>query len=53
MKEWWNEKDFIKVIPEKIIIEDMSFTETVEMINKDILEHSVYTADRGIELDIN
>lgn len=36
MKEWWHEKDFIKIIPEKIISEEMSLKSTVEMIIDDI-----------------
>lgn len=36
MQKWWNEKDFIEIIPEKIILQDMSLTDTVEMILKDI-----------------
>lgn len=36
MKKWWKEKDFIKVIPEKVILADMSVTDAVEMIYNDI-----------------
>ena len=37
MRRWWNEKDYIKIIPEKIITKDMSFSETVDMIFNDVL----------------
>ena len=36
MLKWWNEKDFIEIIPEKIITQDISLTNTVEMIIRDI-----------------
>ncbi len=36
MQKWWNEKDFIEVIPEKIISQDISLLNTVEMIIRDI-----------------
>lgn len=38
MRRWWNEKDFIGIIPEKTITKDMSFSETVDMIFNDVLE---------------
>lgn len=37
MRRWWNEKDFIGIIPEKIITKDMSFSETADMIFNDVL----------------
>lgn len=36
MQKWWNEKDFIEIIPEKIISQDISLSNTVEMVLKDI-----------------
>ena len=38
MKKWWNEKDFITIIPEKIIRNNLSAADTVEMIYKDIAQ---------------
>lgn len=32
MRRWWKEKDFIQIIPEKIITRDMELIDTVEMI---------------------
>lgn len=34
MQRWWQEKDYIGMIPEKIITKDMSLTNVVEMILK-------------------
>ena len=39
-KKWWHEKDYIGIIPEKVISQDMSLTNTVEMILKDILHYN-------------
>lgn len=36
MKQWWNEKDFIKIIEEKILAQELSIDETVDIIIKDI-----------------
>ena len=36
MQKWWNEKDFIEIIPEKVISQDISLSNTVEMIIRDI-----------------
>ena len=36
MKQWWNEKDLIITIPEKIITKDFSLEETVQMIYSDV-----------------
>lgn len=33
MRRWWKEKDFIRIIPEKIITKDISVSETVAMIS--------------------
>ena len=38
MKQWWNEKDFIKIIEEKILAQELSIDETVDIIIKDIAE---------------
>lgn len=38
MRRWWKEKDFIGIIPEKIITKDMSLSETVDMIFNDVSE---------------
>lgn len=32
MREWWKEKDFIGIIPEKIITKNSSVSDTVDMI---------------------
>lgn len=32
MRRWWNEKDFIDLIPEKIITKDLSISDTIDMI---------------------
>ena len=32
MKRWWKEKDFMNIIPEKIITKDLSISDTVDMI---------------------
>lgn len=32
MRKWWKEKDFINIIPEKIITENLSVSDTVDMI---------------------
>lgn len=32
MRRWWREKDFINIIPEKIITKDISLSDTVDMI---------------------
>lgn len=32
MRRWWIEKDFIDIIPEKIITKDLSVSDTVDMI---------------------
>ena len=38
MKRWWKEKDYIRIIPEKIITQDVSITDAVDMIFKDVME---------------
>ena len=38
MAKWWNEKDFLEIIPEKVISKDESLTETIELILQDISE---------------
>lgn len=37
MRRWWNEKDFIGIIPEKIFTEDVSLENAVEIIIRDVL----------------
>ncbi|MBD5455170.1 MAG: kinase [Lachnospiraceae bacterium] len=32
MRRWWKEKDFIRIIPEKIVTKDFSISDTVNMI---------------------
>lgn len=32
MRRWWKEKDFIDIIPEKVITKDLSVSDTVDMI---------------------
>lgn len=32
MRRWWKEKDFIDIIPEKVINKDLSVSDTVDMI---------------------
>jgi hypothetical protein len=36
MKQWWNDKDFIEIIEEKILSQELSIEETVDIIIKDI-----------------
>ena len=36
MKRWWKEKDYIGIIPEKLITADYSMDKTVEMIFQDV-----------------
>lgn len=36
MRRWWNEKDFIKIIPEKVFHQDISLEDAVNIICKDI-----------------
>lgn len=36
MKKWWHEKDFIEIIPERVISKDMTLENVVEMIINDI-----------------
>lgn len=37
MRDWWREKDFINIIPEKRLTEQMSFSEVVSKIYKDLV----------------
>lgn len=32
MRRWWKEKDFIHIIPEKILVRDLSISDTVDII---------------------
>lgn len=34
MRRWWKEKDFINIIPEKVITPNLSISDTVDMICK-------------------
>lgn len=36
MREWWNDKDYLRYIPEKAITEDMSADDIINMILHDI-----------------
>lgn len=36
MRKWWNEKDFIGIIPEKVLKQEISFEEAVNIIFRDI-----------------
>ena len=36
MREWWNDKDYLRYIPEKTITEDMSADDIINMILHDI-----------------
>lgn len=37
MRKWWNAKDFITSIPERIITKDMSLEKTIELIYEDVM----------------
>lgn len=39
MRRWWVEKDYMKVIPEKILTKEIGFDEAVEMIFRDVGEN--------------
>lgn len=41
MRGWWKEKDFIGMIPEKVLTKEMGFDETVEMIYREVSTGSV------------
>lgn len=36
MKEWWLEKDFMKIIPEKLLGKELTIEEIVSLIINDI-----------------
>ena len=36
MRDWWNDKDYLRYIPEKAITEDMSADDIINMILHDI-----------------
>lgn len=38
MQRWWKEKDWLKIIPEKVISADMTQADTEEMIYQDIVK---------------
>lgn len=37
MKRWWKEKDYIEIIPEKILTKELDLSETVDMIYHDVM----------------
>jgi len=39
MKNWWNEKDYIGIISEKIITADLSLDRTVDMIFNEVINY--------------
>ncbi|MBR3691577.1 MAG: kinase [Clostridia bacterium] len=41
MKRWWKEKDYINIIPERIITKEESLSDTVDMIYSLVLEESI------------
>lgn len=41
MRRWWNEKDFINFIPEHIITEEDSLSDTVDMIFRQVSGHYI------------
>lgn len=38
MRRWWKEKDFINIIPERILTKDINFSDTVDMIYRMVSE---------------
>lgn len=38
MRSWWNEKDYMNIIPEKTLTKDLNFNETVELIYSDVIK---------------
>ena len=38
MRDWWLERDYMGVIPEKTITADMTLADTIRMIQQDIEE---------------
>ena len=36
MRSWWNEKDYISFLPEKIFSSDLTLDDEIEIILKDI-----------------
>lgn len=37
MRRWWNEKDFIGIIPEKLLTKEISLEEAVELIYREVM----------------
>jgi hypothetical protein len=37
MRSWWNEKDFIQKIPERMLTKEMKLDQTIEFIYKEVL----------------
>lgn len=44
IRRWWNEKDYVGMIPEKTITKDMSLDDAVELIEKAIQHKPNYSA---------
>lgn len=38
MKQWWKEKDYIGIIPEKIVAKDFGLEDTVDLIYHDVMQ---------------
>ena len=38
MRNWWKEKDYINIIPERILTKDIGFSDTVDMIYQIVSE---------------
>ena len=45
MRLWWKEKDWIGIIPEKILKEDISLEDAVEIIMRDITDLNIVPAE--------
>ncbi|MBW9153927.1 kinase [Clostridium estertheticum] len=38
MREWWNEKDLLNIIPEALLYKELSLNEIVDIIYQDVIE---------------
>ena len=38
MREWWNEKDLLNIIPELLLYKELSLNEIVDIIYQDVIE---------------
>ncbi len=45
MEKWWHEKDYIKIIPEETISEDISLTDAIEIIINKLIRRNKYEKD--------